>query len=150
MATLRTVRRSDFDTLWRIDQACFEPGISYSQEELAWYMTRPRTFTIVAEEKGKIIGFLVAQPHARGKGHIVTIDVVESARRSGLGSKLLRAAEERLVKLGCDTVILEASVSNAPALAFYQRHGYSILRTIPRYYKDSIDALQMSKGIGAR
>src|SRR5437660_5675275 len=28
--TLRDFRREDFETLWRIDQSCFPPGISYA------------------------------------------------------------------------------------------------------------------------
>jgi ribosomal protein S18 acetylase RimI-like enzyme len=30
-------------------------------------------------------------------------------------------------------------------LAFYKSLGYSVLKTIPRYYLNSIDALQMGK-----
>jgi hypothetical protein len=48
--TLRDGKSSDLDTLWRIDQACFPPGISYSRLELAVYMRRPGSFTIVAEQ----------------------------------------------------------------------------------------------------
>jgi len=37
------------------------------------------------------------------------------------------------------------AVDNHPAIAFYKRHGYSIVGTIPRYYLGSLDALRMEK-----
>ena len=147
--TLRDFRREDFDTLWQIDQACFRPGIAYSQEELAYYMTRRSAFTIVADGEGGIAGFLVAHRGRRRDGtlagHIVTIDVLANSRRTGLGSRLLQAAEERLRESKCAVVSLETAVDNAPAISFYQRHGYHIVRTLPRYYNGELDALRMEK-----
>ena len=31
------------------------------------------------------------------------------------------------------------------AVKFYKRLGYALIRTIPRYYLDSLDAFQMAK-----
>jgi len=78
-------------------------------------------------------------------GHIITIDVIAAARRSGVGSSLLRAAEERLQAEGSRAVGLETAVDNLAALSFYKRHGYSVVRTWPRYYANGIDALVMRK-----
>jgi len=146
---LRDYRPSDFETLWRIDQVCFAEGISYSRRELAFYIAQKRGFTSVAEIDGKTVGFVVIDRNREGQGHVITIDVLPEARRSGLGSQLMAAAEERLRKLGCSTVFLEAAVDNAAALAFYKRHGYSVVQTIPRYYLDSIDALVLVKDLPA-
>jgi [ribosomal protein S18]-alanine N-acetyltransferase len=46
---IREFRAGDFETLWRIDQACFAPGISYSADELNYYIHRRGAFTLVAE-----------------------------------------------------------------------------------------------------
>jgi len=46
---VREFRPSDFEALWRIDQDCFSPGISYSAEELHYYIHRRGAFTVVAE-----------------------------------------------------------------------------------------------------
>ena len=48
---LREFRREDFDSLWRIDQACFVPGIAYSRLELAAYIRLRGAFTVVAERR---------------------------------------------------------------------------------------------------
>lgn len=148
---LREFRRQDFNSLWRIDQECFAPGIAYSQLELAAYIQLRGAFTVVAEPAGAgespILGFIVAQANRRGIGHILTIDVPPASRRLGVGSKLLATAEERLRAASCHSVVLETAVDNASALAFYKRHGYSVVKTIPRYYSNGVDAFVLEKEI---
>ncbi len=143
--TVRDYNPADLETLWKIDQECFTAGISYSRRELEFYIRQPRAFTLVAEVDEKIAGFLVADRDRRGRGHIITIDVLPSSRRAGLGARLMALAEERLRSAGCRLVYLETAVDNATALAFYKRLGYSVVSTIPRYYLDSVDALVMMK-----
>jgi len=159
--TIRDFQPSEFETLWRIDQNCFPPGISYSRAELKVYMRRRGSFTLVAAnaaEPGKggkqsppisstnLAGFIVAEAD-RGSGHIITIDVIATARRSGGGSLLLRAAEDRLCAAGCRSVELETAVDNVSALSFYKRHGYSVIHTFPRYYSNGVDALVLQKDL---
>ncbi len=159
---LRDFRRGDFEILWSIDQKCFAPGIAYSQRELGHYIRQAGSFTLVAEaspERGqprggsgtnglgsRILGFLVMQTR-RDVGHLITIDVLPEAQRSGVGSKLLRAAEERLLKLSCRRLYLETAVDNLPAIAFYQRHQYFVVRTVPGYYFNGVDALILEKDL---
>lgn len=160
---LRQFRREDFDSLWRIDQECFAPGIAYSRLELAAYLRLRGAFTIVAapspakrdglghetgerkESSPKVLGFIVAQANRRGLGHILTIDVPPASRRFGIGSKLLSTAEARLRAAPCHRVVLETAVDNVSALAFYKRNGYSVAKTIPRYYSNGVDAFVLEK-----
>lgn len=142
--SIRDFQPDDFETLWRIDQNCFPPGISYSPPELKAYMRRRGSFTLVSTDGGGAIqGFLVA--HSGSIGHIITIDVVASARRTGVGSRLLQAAEDRLRASGSKAVGLETAVDNVSALSFYKRHGYSMIKTWPRYYSNGVDALVLRK-----
>jgi len=154
---VRQFEKADFDTLWRIDQACFDPQLAYSQPEMAFYMRRPRSFTLVAEAEGgeiagdgsaaaggDILGFIVAETR-RKTGHIITIDVVAEARRAGVGSALLRAAEDRLLRAGALAVTLETPVNNEAAIRFYKQKGYFVEKTVPGYYSNHMDALVMMK-----
>lgn len=150
---LRDFTTADFDRLYEIDQACFPPGISYTRRELAYYMNLRGAFTLVAETARKtpeIAGFIVGQKYPRGMGHIITIDTAEKFRRNGLGSLLMSAVEERLKAMGCHAVVLETAVDNAAAIAFYKRLGYFVLKTIPRYYQNRLDAFMMAKRIVAK
>ena len=100
---------------------------------------------MVAVDSGKnrTSGFIVA--HAGSTGHVITIDVSPRSRRERVGSKLLAAAEDRLRTAGAQTVGLETAVDNLSALAFYKKHGYSVVRTWPRYYSNGVDALVLKK-----
>lgn len=141
---IRQFKKSDFDTLWHIDQACFDPQLAYSRPELAFYMKRRGSFTLVAETDGQILGFIVAECR-RENGHIITIDVIAEARRAGVGSSLLDAAEERLLSTGVNTIALETPVNNAAAIRFYKQKGYFVEKTAAGYYSGQLDALVMTK-----
>jgi ribosomal protein S18 acetylase RimI-like enzyme len=157
---IRQFEQADFDTLWRIDQACFDPQLAYSRPELAFYMRRPGSFTLVAEsERGEarsnggregeipavaLLGFVVAESR-RKSAHIITIDVIKEARRLGVGSALLQAAEERLLGAGAVVVALETPVNNEAAIRFYKRKGYFVEKTVAGYYSNHVDALVMMK-----
>ena len=155
---LRDFRKEDFETLWSIDQRCFPAGIAYSQPELGTYIRIRGAFTLVAETRAAnrenteqpvaaaILGFLVAQA-SRGIGHIITIDVLPGARRSGVGSRLLTEAEVRLRASSCPRVCLETAVDNRGALIFYKRHGYFLNSVVPGYYSNGVDALVLQKDL---
>ena len=155
MFCIRPFQKADFDTLWRMDQICFDPQLAYSRLEMAVYMRRPGSFTLVAEsgstEEGKnggsqwqILGFIVAEAR-RKTGHIITIDVLPEARRTGVGSALLQAAENQLQLAGALTVALETAVNNVAAIRFYKQKGYFVEKTVPGYYSNQLDALVMKK-----
>ncbi|MFZ3340790.1 MAG: N-acetyltransferase [Terriglobales bacterium] len=146
---IRKFQKEDFETLWRIDQACFDEQMAYSRPELAFYMRRPGAFTLVAEgERDAVLGFIVAEAR-RKSGHIITIDVVAAARRLGVGSALLKAAEEQLIEAGVQAVALETAVNNESAIRFYKDKGYFVEKTIPGYYSGQLDALVMVKDLGS-
>lgn len=146
---IRNFKPEDFEVLWRMDQECFPSGIAYSRRELSVYIRRRGAFTLIAADtaNGAIAGFIVA--YGGVAGHIITIDVATSARRSGVGSLLLRAVEACLFSAGTRAVSLETAVDNVAALSFYKRHGYNVVRTWPRYYSNGVDALVMRKELGA-
>jgi ribosomal-protein-alanine N-acetyltransferase len=150
--SLRDFRREDFEKLWSIDQRCFPPGISYTRLELKFYMHRRGAFTLVAEKADpevapETVGFIVAEAGRGGVGHIITIDVLPAVRRFGVGSRLLTAAEDRLRAAHCHGVFLETAVDNKPALSFYKRHRYFVLKTVPRYYSNGLDAFVLQKDL---
>jgi ribosomal protein S18 acetylase RimI-like enzyme len=149
--SIRDYQPEDFERLHAIDQECFPVEIAYSRRELEHYMKLRGAFTLIAEAgKSEIAGFIVAQRHPKGMGHVVTIDTVKAHRRGGLGTLLMNEAEARLQSAGCDAIFLETAVDNVPAIKFYKRLGYFILKTLPRYYPNDLDAFLMAKRLGPK
>ena len=150
MLTVRKYQAGDFKRLLEIDQSCFIEGIAYSAMELRYFLAMPSAISLVGVNESVILGFIIAdlfRPRraSRSVGKIITIDVSPKAQHIGLGTLLMTSAEHELKQAGCDYVSLEVAVDNDSALSFYKKHGYSVLKILPRYYLDSIDGLLMGK-----
>jgi ribosomal protein S18 acetylase RimI-like enzyme len=147
---VRKYQAEDFPRLLEIDQACFVEGIAYAKAEMSYFLGMPKAISLVGLQDKTIMGFLIADQFrprraSRSIGKIITIDVAPAVQHSGLGTLLLSSAEGELKSAGCDYVSLEVAVDNDPALRFYKKHGYTVLKILPRYYLDSIDGLLMGK-----
>jgi [ribosomal protein S18]-alanine N-acetyltransferase len=144
--TLRPYRPEDFETLYAIDQACYDPAVAYSKSELAQYMRLPGADCLVAESGDAPLGFVLSS-HESDCGHIITIDVLPPHRRTGVGSALLSAAEKRLAACGITRVALETASNNQPAISFWQKHEYRTRGVLKNYYPNGLDAFAMSKSL---
>jgi ribosomal-protein-alanine N-acetyltransferase len=142
--TLRTYTPEDFDTLYEIDQACYEPAIAYSKREFRNYLRFPGAECVIAEENGKAAGFCLTA-HQQARGYIITIDVLEKFRRRGVGTALLAEAERRLFARGVKEIGLETATDNDSAVAFWQHHGYRTRGVWKGYYPGGRDAFAMTK-----
>ena len=143
--SLRPFRGADLDALTAIDQDCFPPGISYTRTELLGFIGQRNAKTWVAEAGEKIVGFVVAERQLRQVGHIITIDVVKSWRRRGVGARLMEAVEDWVRQQGLRLVYLETAEDNVPAQRFYQERGYEQIETLKDYYARGLDAWLMAK-----
>jgi ribosomal-protein-alanine N-acetyltransferase len=146
---LRGAKRADLDALYVLDQKCFPPGIAYSRADLRYYLSHPRSFSVVAEDAAQsILGFAIAESYleeGRRIGHIITIDVMPAARRNGLGRMLMDALFDRLRVIETAKVRLEVAIDNADAQAFYRRLGFVRTGRIRAFYQENLDALAMEK-----
>lgn len=145
---LRQFREPDFESLFLIDQACFPRGIAYSRRMLRSLLFLPGADCLLAEVGSEIAGFILTDadpPH----GQIITLDVLEAYRRSGVGALLLREAESRMQAVGVRQVTLETATTNEPAIAFWQKHGYRTDAVLKRYYLGNLDAFRMRKPLPA-
>jgi ribosomal protein S18 acetylase RimI-like enzyme len=143
--TLREYKPGDFGTLYEIDQACYPADIAYSKRDLRAYLRFSGAECVVAEASDALAGFCISA-NQNGRGYIVTIDVLEQFRRTGMGSALLREVERRLAANGVREVRLETATDNDSAVAFWQKHGYRSLGIRKDYYPGR-DAFAMSKTI---
>lgn len=142
---LRPFQASDLETLVKIDQACFPPGISYSREELAGFIGQPNSETWVGEEGGEIVCFLISDRQPQRVAHIITIDVVARWRRQGVGKTLMDAAEGWARRERLRLIVLETAEDNLAAQEFYRAQGYATVEKLEGYYPDGRAAWVMVK-----
>ena len=89
---------------------------------------------LLAEVQGVVVGTVTAS-FATGwirsrHGHISDLVVAPAWRRRGIGSELLRAAEEAIRRRGLVGVTLDVEAGNAEALRLYLHRGYRHLRPV--------------------
>jgi ribosomal-protein-alanine N-acetyltransferase len=145
---IRPYEAHDFAALYKLDQSCFVPGISYSKWVLQYYLRLPGVDCQVAIDGKSIVGFVLGETNPP-LGHIITLDVAESHRRSGTGSLLLNELEKNFTFRGVKSVLLETAVDNESGIAFWKRHGYCTEAILKRYYLGKTDAYEMRKKLGA-
>lgn len=96
---------------------------------------RLRRTVLVAEAGGTILGMVTGQlvvSTAEGAASVWVEDMVvtSSARRGGVGKRLLRAVEEWGKARGATRLSLLADRENAAALAFYAARGWAGTRMV--------------------
>ena len=94
--------------------------------------------------KGEADGFILIRTVA-DEAEIMTVAVRPSARRQGLGGRLVRAAAAHAAGSGATRIFLEVAEDNAPARALYGALGFELAGRRPRYYPraegPAVDAL---------
>jgi ribosomal protein S18 acetylase RimI-like enzyme len=91
----------------------------------------PGSFGLVAEEKGEVIGFVMAGL-ARDKdlgasGEMYTLYVLPRCHRQGIGHRLLQEAARYLQQQGHSAFFLWVLSANLPSRAFYEALGGEII-----------------------
>lgn len=148
---LRDYRPDDFSRLCEIDRRCFRPALAYSRADMAAWLGRRGAVVIVAENaRGTVAAFVLAETHARGRAHIVTVDVLPAYRGQGVGRQLMLECERRLRRAGARLARLETAVSNRAARKLYQSLGYTFVGRAARYYPGGEDAWVMEKSLHVR
>lgn len=124
---IRAYCDSDFscvDALW---QEAFPDDPPHNQAELAIpakLAIQPELF-LVACNDGGIAGTIMAGYDGH-RGWLYAVAVSHKARRQGIGTALVRAAEQALRGLGCSKVNLQIRSDNSRVAKFYQSLGYGV------------------------
>jgi tRNA threonylcarbamoyladenosine biosynthesis protein TsaB len=119
-ADLATLHAASFDQPW--DEA-----------SLRALLAGPGVFVLAASQDGRMAGFVLARA-AGGEAELLTLAVMPSARRRGLGCALVRAAAGHAATLGADSLFLEVGTENPAALALYARLGFARVGARKGYY----------------
>lgn len=95
-------------------------------------LSRPGTELFVARERNTAVGFILLAPYGMAaEPYIASIAVAAEARGRGVGSQLLRFAEQHYA--GRKHIFLLVSSFNDRAQELYRRHGYEFVGELKDY-----------------
>jgi len=82
----------------------------------------------VTDEKGSLLGGCILAVDERKTASVFDLWVEEAYRRKGIGSALIREAEEKARELGCYLAMV--GTFDFQARSFYENHGYMVNDTM--------------------
>ena len=107
---------------------------------------------VAAAEGERPVGFILSRKAAE-EAEILTVAVAESARRGGLGRRLIEANCDVLVRERIRSLFLEVESGNTAGLALYARLGFFKVGMRKGYYRSAAgaqDALTMRLDLNRR
>ena len=90
-------------------------------------------------------GGMILARVAADEVEVLTLAVSPTARRLGIGARLLETAMTVARANGARVAFLEVSVGNTAARALYEKAGFTPAGRRPRYYADGTDALVLRR-----
>ncbi len=136
---LRRAGPGDVPEVAIVERACF-PEDPWGEASLGAELGRAGSVFLVALGPGSVpVGYALGWC-VLGELEVLRIGVSPTARRGGLGRRLLVALQQ---EARAELSFLEVRADNVAALALYASLGYSPIRRRPRYYADGGDALMM-------
>jgi len=145
MVEVRECRLEDMGGVCNIEKRCFR--FPYPCEVLVILRTLYPELFLVAEDRGRVVGYVSAVIRRDGTGHVVSICVDPDYRGRGIGKALMNEILKKLRESGVCRVRLEVRVSNEVARRLYERLGFKVVDRIDNYYPDGEDALVMVKDL---
>jgi glutathione synthase/RimK-type ligase-like ATP-grasp enzyme/ribosomal protein S18 acetylase RimI-like enzyme len=146
--TIRRSSLSDLDLLLRIEEDAFPVWQQSSRRVLRHSLLSPSQEVFIGEvtqnRKKLPVGCLVLHLYKRTL-RIFSIAVFKEFKGKGLGTELLRYAENYARSHGFQKLSLEAQADNKPLIKWYKAHGFETTELIDDYYAYTIPALRMVK-----
>ena len=119
------------DAVEALEKRCFSDPFSRSMLESA--LTNERAFAFVALSGGEVAGYLELYDSVDSL-YVCSIETAPEFRRMGLADLFLEKTDEVAEERKLPLIALEVRVSNAPAVALYEKHGYERVGIRRDYY----------------
>lgn len=143
---LRKAKKSDIEQVLKIEKESFKASWSKSSFLSELKQDPQIGLFYVAEKDGEIVGYIILHLYEKGV-HIINIAVKKNQRRKGIGSKLIKKAEEIAIERNIPLLVLEVRVSNTPAIQLYKKLNFETVHILKDFYGNKEDALLMIKKV---
>ncbi len=148
---IRGYREGDVDAMTRLDDLCFDEFFRFDRPTMKEFAEARGAIVLLAEDDAAedLAGFVILHlegQKASRRGYLVTIDVAPAAHGRGIGTELLRHAEDAAHAAGALRVDLHVAVGNAAAIRFYEGMKYQRAGRARKFYsRAGLDALVYTK-----
>lgn len=141
--TIVKLNESHVSQVAELEKICFSNP--WSESSVASELKNSLSLWLVAEEEGRVAGYIGSQTVCN-ETDMMNVAVHPGFRRRGIGEALVNALVEDLKAMESHCLTLEVRASNAPAIALYEKLGFSEIGRRKNYYRNPReDALILRK-----
>ncbi len=141
--TIVKLNESHVSQVAELEKICFSNP--WSENSVASELKNSLSLWLVAEEEGRVAGYIGSQTVCN-ETDMMNVAVHPGFRRRGIGEALVNALVEDLKAMESHCLTLEVRASNAPAIALYEKLGFSEIGRRKNYYRNPReDALILRK-----
>lgn len=144
---VRPARPADLATLARIEADSFVTD-KLSRRSFLRLTRSPSATVLVACRGERPVGYAIVLTRTGSQSaRLYSIAVGAGEAGRGVGSLLMKAAEDAALARGANRLRLEVRVDNTDAIAFYKARGYRQLGERANYYADGMTALLLARSL---
>jgi [ribosomal protein S18]-alanine N-acetyltransferase len=148
MIQLRPLQLRDLSAIEEIEHGSYPTP--WSRSMFAGELAKPSSICLGAFDETRLVGYLIVSRYVDA-WHVMNVAVIPEERRHGIASALLRQLFELTEGDDRRGYTLEVRVSNAGAIALYERLGFEPRGVRRGYYTDNReDALIMWRNPAVR
>ena len=140
---LETMHAAHVTQIAQLEKICFSDP--WSERSIASELDNNLAFWLVAVEGETVAGYIGSQT-VMEETDMMNVAVHPDFRRQGIAEALVNGLVEHLKAMGSRCLTLEVRASNAPAIALYEKLGFTEIGRRKNYYRNPReDALILRK-----
>lgn len=140
---IESMNSSHLAQIAQLEKICFSDP--WSEKSVASELDNKLAFWLVAIEGDTVAGYIGSQT-VMDETDMMNVAVHPDFRRQGIAEALITGLVEHLKTIGSRCLTLEVRASNAPAIALYEKLGFSEIGRRKKYYRNPReDALILRK-----
>ena len=134
----------DAGRLARLARDLIEAGLGwgYRAQRIAELIADPDTVTLVARDRGNLVGFAVMR-FGDERAHLILLAIEPAHQRRGVARRMIEWLVDSARVAGMASVHVELRAGNAAAFAFYRSLGFVETFRVPGYYRGRETAVRM-------
>lgn len=131
---IRWMIRRDMPSVLAIEEASFE--FPWSEEEFIRCLRQRNCIGMVAERSDEVVGFMIYELQ-KERLHLLSLAVSPSARRVGVGRKMVDKLRSKLHPDRRDRIMLEVRETNIDAQVFLRSMGFIATSVLRDFYEET-------------